>query len=116
MENIIILLIIAVLAVIGVVSARKHFRGEGGCCGGGGDYVPRKKLSQVIGKKTVTVEGMTCEHCKARVERAINDLDGLAAVVKLKKKQVQVSMARDASDEEIRAAIERAGYHVTGIH
>ncbi|MBE5940568.1 MAG: hypothetical protein E7266_09260 [Lachnospiraceae bacterium] len=26
-----------------------------------------KKLTKVIGKKTFSVEGMTCEHCKNRV-------------------------------------------------
>ena len=115
MENTIIVLIIAVLVLIGVVSTVKHFQGKSSCCGGGSAYISKKKLDHVIGKKTVIVEGMTCENCVARATRAINDLDGLAAKVNLRKKEVVVSMAREAGDEEIRAAIEKAGYHVVEI-
>lgn len=115
MENIIIILIIAVLVLIGFLSTVKHFKGKGACCGGGSTYISKKKLDHVIGKKTAIVEGMTCENCQARVTRAINDLDGLAAKVNLRKKEVVVSMAREAGDAEIRAAIEKAGYRVVEI-
>lgn len=115
MENIIIGLIIAVLALVGIRATVKHFQGKSSCCGGGGAYIPKKKLDRVVGKRTVLVEGMTCENCAARVTRAINDRDGLAARVELRRRRVVVSMARPASDEELRAAIEQAGYQVVGF-
>ncbi len=115
MENIVIGLIIVVLAAVGVSATVKHFQGKSSCCGGGGAYIPRKKLDHVIGKRVVVVEGMTCENCAARVTRAINDLDGLSARVELRRKQVVVSMARQASDDELRAAIEKVGYRVVGF-
>ncbi len=37
MENAILVLIMAVLVLLGVRGSVKHFRGEGGCCGGGGE-------------------------------------------------------------------------------
>ena len=73
MENAIILVIVLVVAGIAAVSTWNHFRGKGGgCCGGGGYRPRRKKLDHVVAEKTFLVEGMTCEHCKNRVEEAVN--------------------------------------------
>lgn len=117
MENIIILGIITVLVLIGVRSSIKHFRGEGGCCGGSSTPVKkqRKKLQNVKAKKTVIVGGMTCEHCRNRVEKCINEIDGDAAKVNLNKKEAVISMEKEISDEIIRTAIEKAGYEVIEI-
>lgn len=116
MENMIIFGIIAVLLVVGVRSSIKHFKGEGGCCGGGSSVKnQRKKLKNVTAKKTVIVEGMTCEHCQNWVEKSINEIDGAAAKVNLKKKEVVVSMEKEIGDDVIKKAIEKAGYKVVEI-
>lgn len=110
MQDFIIAGIIAALLIIGISSTKKHFKNKSGCCGSGGTYVSKKKLKKVIATKTFIVEGMTCENCKARVERYINDMDGVVGKVNLKKKELVVSMEKEVSDEEIKAAIEKAGY------
>lgn len=115
MQDYIIIAIIAVLLIIGIFNTRKHFMNKSGCCGSSGTYISKKKLSKVVAKKTFIVEGMTCENCSARVQRAVNDMDGLAAKVNLKKKEVVVSMEKEVSDEIIKAAIEKAGYEVTAV-
>lgn len=116
MANIIIIAILAIFIVIGIRSSIKHFKGEGGCCGGGSSVKKkRKKLKSVIAKKTFIVEGMSCEHCKNRVETCINELDGVAAKVNLKKKEAVVSFEKEISDEQIKAVIEKAGYEVVEI-
>ena len=117
MENVIIIGIIVVLIVIGIRSGMKHFKGEGGCCGGGSTPVKKqhKKLQKVITKKTVMIEGMTCEHCKNRVEKSINEIDGAAAKVNLGRKEAAVSLEKEISDEVIKAAVEKAGYKVVEI-
>lgn len=112
MQDFIIIAILAVMLIVGIRATMKHFKNKSGCCGSGGVYISKKKLNHVISKKTFMVEGMVCENCEARVTRAINDIDGLAAKVNLKKKEVTVSMEREAGDEEIKAAIEKAGYKV----
>lgn len=114
MQNVIIIGIIVVLAIIGIRSSIKHFKGEGGCCGGGSS-VKRKKLKTVIAKKTVVIEGMTCEHCKNRVENRINEIDGAAAKVNLKKKEAVISLEKEVSDDQIRKVIEKSGYEVISI-
>lgn len=115
MANIIIVVILAAVMLNGIRSGMKHFKGEGGCCGGGSTAVPKKKLKKIIATKTVIIEGMSCEHCKNRVEQRINEIDGAAARVNLKKKQATVSLAKDVSDEQLRAVIEKAGYEVIEI-
>ena len=66
-------------------------------------------------KKIIGVEGMTCNHCVARVEKALKGLPGVEGVkVDLKKKQAEVK-AISATDDAIKAAIVDAGYTVTAI-
>lgn len=116
MENIIIIGIVVVMILIGIRSSMKHFRGEGGCCGGSAPVKKqRKKLKNVIAKKTIIIDGMTCDHCKNRVEKSINDIDGAAAKVNLKKKEAIVSLEKDVSDAKLREVIEKAGYKVIEI-
>ena len=112
MENYIIIGMIAVIVVIAVISSIKHFKGESGCCGGGSYKPKRKKLSGIKYTKKVKVGGMHCEHCKNRVEEAVNDIKGIAGRVDLKKGELAVSYAEDVADEIIMAKIERTGYTV----
>lgn len=116
MENIIIIGILIIAVVIGVIYTVKHFKGESSCCGGGSSVkAKKKKLKNVIARKTMVIEGMTCDHCKNRVERVLNGLDGVAGKVNLSKKQALVSMEREVNDEELRAVVEKAGYKVVEI-
>ena len=116
MENIIIIGILLVAVVIGVIYTVKHFKGESSCCGGGSSVkVKKKKLKNVIARKTMMIEGMTCDHCKNRVERVLNEMEGVAGKVNLNKKQALVSMEREVSDEELKAVVEKAGYKVVEI-
>ena len=116
MTDYVIVGILIILIVIGIRSSVKHFKGEGGCCGGGSSVkVKRKKLKQVVKERTVIIEGMTCEHYKARVESRLNSLDGVSAKVNLKRKTAVVSMEKEVEDEEIKKAIENVGYEVIEI-
>ena len=116
MANVIIIGVLIVMMLFGIRATIKHFKGEGGCCGGGPDVkIKPKKLDHVIRQRTVIVEGMTCEHCRSRVESSLNELAGVSARVNLKKKTAIVSMEIEVSNDEIRAAIERAGYKVESI-
>ena len=69
MTDLIISIVIAVLIVAGVIYTRNHFKRRSGCCGGGGEYISKKKLKNIVAKKLFVVDGMTCEKCKARIER-----------------------------------------------
>lgn len=64
---------------------------------------------------TATIEGMSCGHCSARVEKALNELDGIKATVDLDKKLATMECEREVGDLEIITAVENAGYTVTNI-
>ena len=117
MGNYIIGAILVIVVLLALHSSLKHFKGEGGCCGGGGDPKPkRKKLdSPVIAQKTLHIEGMHCENCAHRVQRALDALDGAAAKVDLKKHTAAVSLGREIGDAELTAAVQAAGYQVTAV-
>ncbi|MDO4633043.1 MAG: heavy metal-associated domain-containing protein [Eubacteriales bacterium] len=118
MGTAIILLIMAVLVFFAVRSSKKHLTGQGGCCGGGGGSLPeeKKKLEHsVIAKKTLTIEGMHCDNCKNAVMKHLQRIDGVSCSVNLRKKQAVVEMDREVSDEELTAAVTRAGYEVVSI-
>lgn len=116
MADKIIIAVIIVLVLVGIRSGVKHFKGEGGCCGGGSSVkVKRKKLKNVIKQRTAVIEGMKCENCKNRVESRLNELAGVSARVNLKEKTAVISMEEEVSDERIRKIIENAGYQVVEI-
>ena len=87
MSTFIVLAVVIVIAALALKNSIGHFKGEGGCCGGGETILPdHKELDgPKIGEKTVHIEGMHCENCKRRVERAINRIDGAVGKVNLKK-------------------------------
>lgn len=67
-------------------------------------------------KLIVNVEGMSCEHCKANVEKTLNSLDFVEkAEVDLKNKVAEVTYSDLANEEAIENAIKDAGYEFKGI-
>lgn len=61
---------------------------------------------------TLTVVGMTCNHCKASVESALNELDGVTnATVSLADNNVTV-IHEDVATERLVEAIEEIGYDI----
>ena len=90
----------------------------GGCaCGGagcGGHAHGSEHGQHIEGGQSFEVAGMTCEHCVASVTEELSALGGVDAVsVDLHPgaaSTVVVSASRALTQEEIRAAIEDAGY------
>ncbi len=67
-------------------------------------------------KKIIEISGMSCEHCQARVEKALNGIDGVSAKVELKKNRAVVNLANEGINEEtLREAVTEAGYEVISI-
>lgn len=66
-------------------------------------------------KKVLKIEGMMCNHCTGRVEKALNDMDGVQAVVSLDDKSATVTLSKELSDETLVQAVTDAGYEVVDI-
>lgn len=61
-------------------------------------------------EKILEVQGMTCEHCKAKVEKALEEIEGVEEVkVSLFKKQAKVK-GENLEGEKLVKAVEEAGY------
>jgi copper chaperone len=67
-----------------------------------------------VPKKELQVSGMTCDHCKAAVEKALKTLEGVNDVdVQIKTGKVTVDYDEGAAAEkELVEAIKNAGYEV----
>ena len=114
MENASIIAILLVLVVIALLRVRKHFKG--GCCGGSSVVRIKKKLDgPIINRKELVIEGMHCENCAARVENALNRMDGVSCRVNLRKKTAEVSCSAEVSAETLKKAVEELDYRVTAI-
>ncbi len=67
-------------------------------------------------KKIIHVDGMCCEHCAARVEKALSAVSGVvSADVKLKKNIAVVRSREEIPDDKLTEVIVAAGYTVAGI-
>lgn len=120
MSNLIVIVVLLVIVAWAVKESAKHLHGEGGCCGGGScerSAKPEKKKldGPVLHSYDFQVEGMHCEHCAAKVARAINAIDGAAADVNLRKKHAHVDCDRDIAPATIITAVAREGYAVKEI-
>ncbi len=61
----------------------------------------------------VKVEGMSCNHCKMRVEKALKSVEGIEdAVVNLEDKSVEIK--GNVGIEKVKEVIEDTGYDFVG--
>ena len=66
-------------------------------------------------EKIIHIEGMSCNHCKMAVEKALSALSGVSgAQVDLEKKLARVS-GQDLNEQAMKDAVTEAGYEVTGV-
>ena len=62
-----------------------------------------------------TVSGMTCAHCVSAVTEEVSRLAGVTNVeVDLQTGRVRVASAAPLAESDVRAAVEAAGYELTG--
>ena len=58
---------------------------------------------------TITVEGMSCDHCEQTVEEALEEVSGVTAVT-VDRESKQASVDGEAEVTTLVAAVEDAGY------
>ena len=119
MSSLLILVLIAVVLVYAFKGSLQHFRGQGGCCGGGMQVKAKRERKflrhRPLGKCRMQIIGMHCPNCATRVSNALNELDGVAARVNLHSGTATVSYDRPVTDDELKRAVWGAGYQVREI-
>ena len=63
-------------------------------------------------EKIIQIDGMSCSHCSARVEKALNAIDGVSATVNLEEKTATLTLETEVADSVISEAVEDAGFTV----
>ena len=114
------ILLIAALAV-GCTSAiyysvRRARKGSG-CCGEKAAKVRRTgpadhKRSHYGFRAEAEITGMTCDNCAARVENALNSLEGIWASVRIDTGKARILSKGIVDERKIREAVQEAGYGV----
>ena len=114
--NWIAIVIIVIILIPAIRTTVKHMKGEGDCCGGPKEMVPKKKIDgPKLRELTVHIEGMHCQNCKNRIEKHVNELDGVICKVKLNKKIAVVSLYKDVDESLIKDTIEKLDFTVVGM-
>ena len=114
----IVVLVFAIVLALAVRAALRHFKGEGGCCGGGAGEPPPvadKAIGPAVARRELALGGLHCMKCVARVKAALEALPGVAADVTLDPQRAVVRMDRKVPDEALRKAVEAQGFQVLSI-
>lgn len=66
--------------------------------------------------KVIHIDGMSCVHCAAKVEKALAALPGVTDVkVDLESKTATVKLKKDIDTQTLKSTVETLGYSVTKI-
>ena len=78
--------------------------------------INQEKMEDTRMKRTLKVEGMMCMHCERHVREALEAVDGvIAAEASAEKDLAIVECSEYVSDEQLKKAVEDAGYKVAEI-
>ena len=66
-------------------------------------------------KKIIEINGMHCPKCSARVENALNAIEGVSAKVNLAKRQAVVTLKTEVADDTLKKAVDSLGFEVVSV-
>ncbi len=76
----------------------------------------KNEKENIIMKKTLIIEGMSCNHCVNAVTKALKSIKGVIGVsVKTDMKTAVIELNGTVTDDTIKTAVEEAGYQVKTI-
>ena len=92
----------------------------GGCCGTHEEAVKRipigtRKKGSYPYRVELSIGGMTCDNCAARVENALNALPDTRAKVDIAENKAEVLLKSRPDETALREAVRKAGYVVMRI-
>ncbi len=128
LATILIGIVIAAIFGIGIYNIYNNFfKGTSTCCKSECSSCPMSKIHDNYRtrieaiekfklKKTIDVEGMTCERCTTAVTKALEKVDGVViAAASVEKQMAEVALDRSVADNILKDAIKKAGYNPGNI-
>ena len=115
--SIIITMIIAVIAIFGLVNYIKKLKKGGDCCPEHEEATKSVKVkdrdkSHYPYEAKLAIDGMSCGNCVRNVENALNSLEGTWASVSLEDNQATVLLKSPPDIDKLSKAVSDAGYCV----
>lgn len=84
------------------------------CFKSNGKVSKSKHRKEITMQKVIKIEGMSCEHCRAKVTQALEAIKGVTAVnVDLAAKQAVITMTKEIKDKVFIKTVEKLGYTVS---
>ena len=115
---IIVGIILIAYAVYGTVQQARG-KSKSSCCGSAESVIPRPvddtDESHYPYKYFVSVDGMMCSNCAARVENAINKSGDNWSHVNLGRKRAEVLSKTEKTEDDFMKALKGTEYKVTGF-
>lgn len=110
--NTFLYVLIAALVVLGlvyaIVSIKKKGSASCGCqCS---ECMKSSNATEYAHTYTIRIDGMSCEHCKARVENAFNELEGCSAEVNLDEKIATLHSVKELTEAVMKQTVENLGF------
>ena len=112
-----ILICVAIAAVCIYAIIRMIKKPAGGCCGCSGcsSESACNAKTEYTHSYTVYIDGMSCGHCKARVEELFNSFAETTVEVDLDKKCAFVKSNTPVDEEKIKEAVNELGFEFKSI-
>ena len=115
---IIIGMLLIAYAVYGTVQKARG-KAKSSCCGSAETVLPQRvedtDESHYPFKYIVSIDGMKCSNCAARVENAINGSGDTWAHVNLGRQGAEVLSKKEKTEEDFAKSLKGTGYKVTGF-
>jgi copper chaperone CopZ len=110
--SVIVVLVIAIFAFLVIKSYRKKL--QSGCCGASDEKIKKNKVTDKDKSNypyllTIVVDGMVCQNCQARVENALNELDGVWATANVSDGKVTIRMKKEIDEQILRKTVNNLG-------
>lgn len=108
------MLAVAFIAFVVLVIRSYKKKLASGCCGASDESVKKNKVadkdkSHYLYEKILVVDGMVCKNCSARVENALNSIDGVWAEADVSSGRVTVRMKREIEDKVLKKTVNDIG-------
>ncbi|MGN0656735.1 MAG: heavy-metal-associated domain-containing protein [Ruminiclostridium sp.] len=113
-------IIVGIIIAVCIFAVKSYTRKLAhGCCGSGGDneksQAHKADLSGYKYRYTVTIGGMSCKNCAARIENSFNRQEGTFAQVDYKGGTAEIYSETPVTDISLRQRIIGLGYSVERI-